>query len=142
MRSNIARERDIQVNGTVSAAMEGIRMSNVVRITVVLMCLSCGMAWAQNGTVNTLSVNPRQNLELTNSTDTETGQPSDAVPGSQNEENGLVPVTSNMTGSSSDGNLNQSQSSPTAAAAPNRTTLPGQQRNGPATTPPAKTKQR
>jgi len=59
------------------------------------------------GTINTLSVNPRQNLELTNSTGTESGQPNDVVPGSQGQENGLVPVTTNMGGSGSNGDMNQ-----------------------------------
>ena len=78
-------------------------------------------AWAQEGTINTLSVNPRQNQELTNSTGTESGQPSDAVPGSQSQPNGLVPVTSNMTGSGSNGNMTQSTPGtkpPVANAAP------------------------
>ncbi len=74
-----------------------------------LAATTLAMAAQENsgGTINTLSVNPRQNLELTNSTGTETGQPSDAVPGSEGQENGLVPVTSNMEGSGSDGAMNQ-----------------------------------
>jgi hypothetical protein len=64
-------------------------------------------AMAQEGTINTLTVNPRQNQELTNSTGTASGQPSDAVPGSESQPNGLVPVTSNMTGSGSNGNMTQ-----------------------------------
>ena len=76
-------------------------------LTVLAMLLLGGAAFAQSGTINTLSVNPRQNLELTNSTGTESGQPSDSVPGSQNEENGLMPVTSNMVGSGSNGNVSQ-----------------------------------
>ncbi len=115
-------------------------MKKVLRLTIAMLGLSCAALWAQNGTINSLSVNPRQNLELTNSTGTETGQPSDAVPGSQNDDNGLVPVTSNMVGSGSNGNLNQSQSSATAAAAPNATTPPGQTRNQPATAAPTKAK--
>jgi hypothetical protein len=107
-------------------------VKNILQIAAAFICLSCGVAWAQSGTVNTLSVNPRQNLELSNSTGTETGQPSDAVPGSQDQENGLTPNTSNMTGSGSTQDLNQNQSSPTAAAAPNRTNPPGQTRNEPA----------
>ena len=115
-------------------------MKKVWRLALAMMFLSCAALWAQNGTVNSLSVNPRQNLELTNSTGTETGQPSDAVPGSESQDNGLVPVTSNMVGSGSNGNLNQSQSSATAAALPNATTKPGQTRNQPATAAPAKQK--
>ncbi len=113
-------------------------MKKVLRLAVVILCLSCAALWAQSGTINSLSVNPRQNLELTNSTGTETGQPSDSVPGSEGQENGLVPVTSNMTGSGSNGNTNQSQSSATAAAAPNATMRPGQTRNQPPTAAPTK----
>jgi len=84
-------------------------MKHALRITAAVLGLMCGAALAQqSGTINTLSVNPRQNQELTNSTGTETGQPSDAVPGSETEPNGLVPVTSNMVGSGSNGNMNQS----------------------------------
>lgn len=112
-------------------------MKHALRMTVTLLCLSCGIAWAQSGTINALSVNPRQNIEMTNSTGTETGQPSDSVPGSQNEENGLVPVTSNMVGSGSNGNMNQPLASPTAAAATNTKAPAGQQRNQPhPATPP------
>jgi hypothetical protein len=116
-------------------------MKSVVRWTIAMMCLSCAALWAQNGTINSLSVNPRQNLELTNSTGTETGQPSDSVPGSESQENGLVPVTSDMVGSGRNGNMNQTQSSATAAAAPNATTPPGQTRDQPATAAPKKSKQ-
>jgi hypothetical protein len=62
----------------------------------------------QSGTINTLSVNPRQNVELGGYSGTETGQPSDAVPGSQNESDGLYPSGSSMLGSGSDGNAQQS----------------------------------
>ena len=107
-------------------------MGNLMRIMSATMCLSCGLLWAQNGTINSLSVNPRQNQDLTNSTGTETGQPSDAVPGSESQENGLVPVTGNMVGSGSNANTRQPQAANTAGAAPNATTLPGQERNQPA----------
>jgi len=84
-------------------------MKSVLQIAMAVGLL-CGVGMAQqSGTINTLSVNPRQNLELTNSTGTETGQPSDAVPGSENQPNGLVPVTSNMNGSGSNGNMNQAE---------------------------------
>ena len=86
-------------------------MKNVLQIVIAMLVLLCTVAVAQqSGTINTLTVNPRQNQELTNSTGTEPGQPSDAVPGSANEPNGLVPVTSNMIGSGSNGNMNQSAS--------------------------------
>ena len=106
-------------------------MKNALRITAAVLGLLCGVVPAQqSGTINTLSVNPRQNQELTNSTGTETGQPSEAVPGSEAEPNGLVPVTTNMVGSGSNGNMNQSaqpnkrESAParaTAQSAPTRT---------------------
>ncbi|HZP23231.1 MAG TPA: hypothetical protein VFB04_07280 [Terriglobales bacterium] len=84
-------------------------MKNALRITAAVLGLMCGAVLAQqSGTINTLSVNPRQNQELTNSTGTETGQPTEAVPGSETEPNGLVPVTSNMVGSGSNGNMDQS----------------------------------
>jgi hypothetical protein len=67
-----------------------------------------GVAAAQSGTINSMSTNPRQNVELSNSTGTESGQPSDSVPGSQSQENGLMPVTSNMVGSGSNGDMGQS----------------------------------
>ena len=114
-------------------------MKKLLRFAIATMCLSWAALWAQNGTINSLSVNPRQNPEMTNSTGTETGQPSDAVPGSQNHDNGLVPVTSNMVGSGSNGNMNQPLAASTAAAAPNATTQPGQTRNQPATAAPRKT---
>ena len=63
-----------------------------------------------NGTVNTITVNPRQNVELGNYGGTETGQPNDVQPGSENEPNGLTPVTTKMMGSGSNGNMNQSVS--------------------------------
>ena len=82
---------------------------NFLRVSLAGAIFLLGtMAWAQEGTINTLSVNPRQNAELTNSTGTETGQPSDVVPGSQSQPNGLVPVTTNMMGSGSNGNMTQS----------------------------------
>ncbi|HSY14167.1 MAG TPA: hypothetical protein VK976_18395 [Verrucomicrobiae bacterium] len=70
--------------------------------------------------INSLSVNPRQNIEMTHATGTESGQPDDAVAGSDRQENGLVPVTSNMTGSGSNGNLAPGTASakPPVASAP------------------------
>jgi hypothetical protein len=75
------------------------------------------VAQDSSGTVNTLSVNPRQNQELTNTTGTETGQPSDVVPGSENQPNGLVPVTTTMQGSGSNGNMPQAAPAKKAPAA-------------------------
>jgi hypothetical protein len=84
-------------------------MMKTLKILMAATCLLvCVAATAQEGTINTLTVNPRQNQELTNSTGTASGQPSDAVPGSESQPNGLVPVTSNMTGSGSNGNMTQS----------------------------------
>ena len=82
-------------------------MKNGLRTLAVLICFSCGVLWAQSGTINSLSVNPRQNAEMTNSTGTESGQPTADVPGSANEPNGLIPVTSDMVGSGSNGNMSQ-----------------------------------
>ncbi len=98
-------------------------MKSALRIALAVMCLSLGVVWAQqSGTVNSLSVNPRQNQELTNSTGTESGQPSDAVPGSESQDDGLVPVTSNMAGSDSNSNTNQSSTAnkPATAASANQ----------------------
>lgn len=68
------------------------------------------------GTINSLSVNPRQNIEMTHATGTETGQPNDVVAGSSSQENGRIPVTSNMTGSGSNGNMTQSATGAKPAA--------------------------
>ena len=85
-------------------------MKLLINLLAALLLLA-GMALAQaqsaGGTMNSLSTNPRQNQELTNSTGTESGQPSDAVPGSENQPNGLVPQTTNMVGSGSNGNMSQ-----------------------------------
>lgn len=98
--------------------------------TAIAIALLSGISMAQQaGTINTLSVNPRQNQELTNSTGTETGQPSDAVSGSENQSNGLIPVTSNMVGSGNQGNMNQvvptaKADSASSSAAPAQQTTP------------------
>ena len=87
-------------------------------MVIAILWLLCGVVPAQqSGTVNSLSVNPRQNQELTNSTGTESGQPSDAVVGSDNQPNGLAPVTSNMVGSGSNGHMSQAQSTEKTAGA-------------------------
>ena len=118
-------------------------MKTALRIAAAGMCLSLGVLWAQqSGTVNSLSVNPRQNEDLTNSTGTETGQPSDSVPGSEAQDNGLARSTSNMTGTGSNANQNQPGAASTAAAAPNATTPPGQTRNLPMPAAPTETKQK
>jgi hypothetical protein len=77
-------------------------------VALLTTAFTLTMAAQENsgGTINTLSLDPRQNAELTNSTGTASGQPSDAVDGSQGQENGLVPVTTNMQGSGSNGNMN------------------------------------
>jgi hypothetical protein len=82
------------------------------------IALSSGALMAQQGgTINTLSVNPRQNAELTNSTGTETGQPSESVPGSEDQANGLVPSTTEM--SPPAGNRNGQPAATARSAAPN-----------------------
>jgi len=89
---------------------------------IAILLLFTGVGMAQNGTVNYLSVNPRQNQEMTNTTGTETGQPSPAEPGSENMPNGLIPVTSNMAGSGSNGNMNQRETtSPAIPSTPKMT---------------------
>jgi hypothetical protein len=88
-------------------------MKTVSQILMTVLLLLCGVALAQqSGTINTVTVNPRENQELTCSTGTESGQPSDTVPCSGSEPNGLVPVTSNMVGSGSNGNMNQAPAQP------------------------------
>jgi hypothetical protein len=77
-------------------------------LSTMLLLSTIALAQSQSGTINTLTTNPRQNQELTNSTGTETGQPSDAVPGSEEQPNGLVTPTTNMVGSGSNGNVSQS----------------------------------
>src|SRR4051812_22498702 len=82
-------------------------------LSTMLLLSTIALAQSQSGgTINTLTTNPRQNQELTNSTGTETGQPSDAVPGSEDEPNGLVTPTTNMVGSGSNGNVSQSTPGP------------------------------
>jgi len=98
-------------------------MKTVLLIMIAVMGLLGGEILAQqSGTINNLSVNPRQNQELTNSTGTETGQPADAVVGSESEPNGLVPVTSNMVGSGSNSNARQPASTEGPASASTSTT--------------------
>ena len=96
-------------------------MKVLIALTAAVLLLS-GMVLAQSssGTMNSLSTNPRQNQELTNSTGTESGQPTDAVPGSESQPNGLVPETTNMVGSGSNGNMSQSTpaSKPAAPGTP------------------------
>ncbi len=79
------------------------------------------------GTINVLSLDPRQNLEMTHATGTETGQPNDVVAGSNEQENGLTPVTTTMMGSGSSGG-----STSVATSSASATT-----RSAPATPPPS-----
>lgn len=78
-----------------------------VALLVIVSTLTMAAQENSGGTINSLSVDPRQNAELTNSTGTESGQPNDVVTGSQGQENGLVPVTTNMQGSGSNDSMNQ-----------------------------------
>lgn len=103
-------------------------MKGVWSAVAGLLLLSA-MAVAQDGTVNYLSVNPRQNQELTNSTGTETGQPSPAVPGSENLPNGLIPVTTTMTGSGSNGNVNQRETAAKPASTQSKTSAKNSRHN-------------
>ena len=59
---------------------------------------------------------------MTNSTGTESGQPTAAVPGSANQPNGLIPVTSDMVGSGRHGNVDQNveANNPTATSNANK----------------------
>ena len=94
-------------------------------ILLLLSTLAGAQAQSSSGTINTLTTNPRQNQELTNTTGTETGQPSDAVPGSEAQPNGLVTPTTNMVGSGSNGNVSQptpGSHPPAPAAAEQNTT--------------------
>jgi len=88
-------------------------MKTTLQTLLAGLILLCGAMLAQqSGTVNSLSVNPRQNQELTCSTGTASGQPSDAVPCSDTQPNGLISSTSEMAGSGSNGNMNQPPAKP------------------------------
>lgn len=84
-----------------------ITLRIILGAALVLAAFSLNAVAQDGGTINTLSVNPRQNIELTNSTGTETGQPSDSVPGSQNEPNGLITPNTAMSGGGTYVNLRQ-----------------------------------
>lgn len=101
-------------------------MKTGLRTLAALMCFSGGVLWAQSGTVNSLSVNPRQNADMTDSTGTESGQPTADVPGSANQPNGLIPVTSDMVGSGRNANVNQNVAAnkPTATSNANKPATP------------------
>ena len=104
-------------------------------LAAALLLSTLSLAQAQSsGTINTLTTNPRQNQELTNTTGTETGQPSDAVPGSEAQPNGLVTPTTNMVGSGSNGNMTQPTpgSHPPAPAAPEQSTTKNSSNGNPA----------
>ena len=80
-------------------------MKNILRAGITILALLAAMTIAAaaqensgGGTINTLSVNPRQNAEMANYTGTETGQPSDAVPGSDQQPNGLMPANTSISG--------------------------------------------
>ena len=91
---------------------------------LLLSTLAVAQSQSSGGTINTMTMDPRQNQELTNSTGTETGQPSDAVPGSEAQDNGLITPTTNMVGSGSNGNVSQPTpgSHPPAPAAAEQST--------------------
>lgn len=78
----------------------------VLSFMLLLSGLAINAAAQENseGTINTMSVNPRQNAELGNYTGTESGQPSESVPGSESQPNGLIPSTTRMTSSGNNGN--------------------------------------
>ena len=93
---------------------------------LLLSCLAVTQSQSSGGTINSMTTDPRQNQELTNSTGTETGQPSDAVPGSEAQDNGLITPTTNMVGSGSNGNMSQptpGSHPPAPAAAEQNTTV-------------------
>lgn len=98
-------------------------MKSLLAIVGAVMLFG-GMGFSQAaGTINSLSVNPRQNQELTNSTGTESGQPNDAVPGSQSEPNGLIPSTNDMVGPG--GTADAQQSAPASKPAASANTSSG-----------------
>lgn len=87
-----------------------IRKCLPIAMLFAAFILLSGLAVAQErggGTINSLTINPTVNQELTGTMATVTGVPDDVTPGSQNMESGLTPVTTNMVGSGSNGNMNQ-----------------------------------
>ncbi len=112
-------------------------MKTLVMIAATVL-LAAGSALAQEnsgGTINSLTVNPTENQELSGNVATTTGQPNDVTPKSVDMPNGLVPQTVNMTGSGSNGNMAQ----PVAAAKPGSSaTQQNRQASGAAKSGPAK----
>ena len=90
-------------------------MKGVLLNAIAVLALLTGIAMAQSGPINVVTVDPRENADLANTTGTETGQPSDLVPRSYNSSNGLTPVTGNISGNGSTVNLHQpaAESKPT-----------------------------
>jgi hypothetical protein len=84
-------------------------MSKLALFIAAILLSSC-VVWAQDssGTVNSMSDNPYQNQEMTNTMGSTTGQPTD-LGGERDMPNGLVPSTTTMIGSGSNGNLDQSK---------------------------------
>ena len=120
-------------------------MKKTLQLALAAIVLLAGLVTAaaaqdSSGTINTLTVNPRQNQELTNSTGTETGQPSDVVPGSESQPNGLVPVTTKMMGSGSNGNMTQSTPGSKPPSAKAAAPMPRAQTNAPQTEKAAEAK--
>lgn len=97
-------------------------MKQVLLSTIAGLVLLTGVAIAQSGPINVVTVDPRENADLANTTGTETGQPSDIVPRSYNMANGLNPVTTNMSGYGSNDNLNRPLAGAKAAPATTQTT--------------------
>lgn len=95
----------------------GSETMKTLLIMVATLLFAAGTVLAQEnsgGTINSLTVNPTENQELSGNVATTTGQPNDVTPKSVDMPNGLVPQTVNMTGSGSNGNMAQ----PVAAAKP------------------------
>lgn len=106
-------------------------------LLVTVFALTMAAQESSGGTINSLSLDPRQNVELTNSTGTATGQPNDVVAGSQGRENGLVPATTNMQGSGSNGNRNQAPAASSTAADTPTPQSAAQEQSQPAARPAA-----
>lgn len=65
-------------------------MKTLLQLSLASFLLLGGLsltAAAQDGTINSLSVNPRQNIDLGNYAGTETGQPDDYVDETQSQDN-------------------------------------------------------
>lgn len=95
-------------------------MKQFLLSTIAALALLTGVAMAQSGPINVVTVDPRENADLVNTTGTETGQPTDMAPRSYNMSNGLNPVTTNMSGYGV-GNISQPTVSPKPTPASNET---------------------